>query len=115
MAALGFGIGMVDSSMMPQLGYLVDIRHGNVYGNIFNIVRASVKSMLQMPKYGTQYARPLAWAEWELECSEGHSLSSYSVVKDTLQRKDIKLKIDLINLKVFVQNQTDEDSLIQIL
>ena len=35
MAALGFGIGMVDSSMMPQLGYLVDIRHGNVYGNIF--------------------------------------------------------------------------------
>merc|ERR1712037_1050511 len=25
MAALGFGIGMVDSSMMPQLGYLVDI------------------------------------------------------------------------------------------
>ena len=36
MAALGFGIGMVDSSMMPQLGYLVDIRHGNVYGNIFS-------------------------------------------------------------------------------
>ena len=74
------------------------------------VVRTSVKSTLQMPKYGTQYARPLAWAEWELECSEGHSLSAYSVVKDTLQRKDIKLKINLINLKLFVQNQTDEDS-----
>ena len=67
MAALGFGIGMVDSSMMPQLGYLVDIRHGNVYGNIFYIVRKSVKSTLQMPKYGTRYARPLALAQWELE------------------------------------------------
>jgi DHA1 family solute carrier family 18 vesicular amine transporter 1/2 len=37
MAALGFGIGMVDSSMMPQLGYLVDIRHGNVYGGVYAI------------------------------------------------------------------------------
>nr|CAI5866987.1 unnamed protein product [Callosobruchus analis] len=26
-AGLGFAIGMVDSSMMPELGYLVDIRH----------------------------------------------------------------------------------------
>jgi len=31
-AGLGFAIGMVDSSMMPELGYLVDIRHSAVYG-----------------------------------------------------------------------------------
>ena len=37
MAGLGFGIGMVDSSMMPQLGYLVDIRHGSVYGGVYAI------------------------------------------------------------------------------
>merc|ERR1719340_23922 len=37
MAALGFGIGMVDSSMMPQLGYLVDIRHSSVYGGVYAI------------------------------------------------------------------------------
>jgi len=37
MAALGFGIGMVDSSMMPQLGYLVDIRHSAVYGGVYAI------------------------------------------------------------------------------
>jgi len=37
MAALGFGIGMVDSSMMPQLGYLVDIRHASVYGGVYAI------------------------------------------------------------------------------
>jgi hypothetical protein len=37
MAMLGFGIGMVDSSMMPQLGYLVDIRHGSVYGGVYAI------------------------------------------------------------------------------
>ena len=37
MAALGFGIGMVDSSMMPQLGFLVDIRHAAVYGGVYAI------------------------------------------------------------------------------
>ena len=37
MAALGFGIGMVDSSMMPQLGFLVDIRHSAVYGGVYAI------------------------------------------------------------------------------
>lgn len=37
MGALGFGIGMVDSSMMPQLGYLVDIRHAAVYGGVYAI------------------------------------------------------------------------------
>merc|ERR1711981_1373392 len=37
MAVLGFGIGMVDSSMMPQLGYLVDIRHSAVYGGVYAI------------------------------------------------------------------------------
>lgn len=34
-AGLGFAIGMVDSSMMPELGYLVDIRHSAVYGSVY--------------------------------------------------------------------------------
>lgn len=34
---MGFAIGMVDSSMMPQLGYLVDIRHTAVYGSVYAI------------------------------------------------------------------------------
>jgi hypothetical protein len=28
---------MVDSSMMPELGYLVDIRHAAVYGSVYAI------------------------------------------------------------------------------
>jgi DHA1 family solute carrier family 18 vesicular amine transporter 1/2 len=36
-AGLGFAIGMVDSSMMPELGYLVDIRHASVYGSVYAI------------------------------------------------------------------------------
>uniref|UniRef100_H2U4T5 Solute carrier family 18 member A1 n=1 Tax=Takifugu rubripes TaxID=31033 RepID=H2U4T5_TAKRU len=34
---LGFAIGMVDSSMMAIMGYLVDIRHASVYGSIYAI------------------------------------------------------------------------------
>lgn len=37
MAGLGFAIGMVDSSMMPELGNLVDLRHGSVYGGVYAI------------------------------------------------------------------------------
>lgn len=29
--------GVVDSSMMPMLGYLVDIRHTSVYGPVYAI------------------------------------------------------------------------------
>lgn len=36
-AGIGFAIGMVDSSMMPMLGYLVDIRHASVYGSVYAI------------------------------------------------------------------------------
>ncbi|XP_003741757.3 synaptic vesicular amine transporter [Galendromus occidentalis] len=36
-AGIGFAIGMVDSSMMPMLGYLVDIRHTSVYGSVYAI------------------------------------------------------------------------------
>ncbi|KAK9718757.1 Major Facilitator Superfamily [Popillia japonica] len=36
-AGLGFAIGMVDSSMMPELGFLVDIRHTAVYGSVYAI------------------------------------------------------------------------------
>nr|AKN21539.1 slc18a-4 [Schmidtea mediterranea] len=34
---MGFAIGMVDSSMMPIMGYLVDIRHVSVYGSVYAI------------------------------------------------------------------------------
>ncbi|KAL5022481.1 hypothetical protein ScPMuIL_001636 [Solemya velum] len=34
---LGFAIGMVDSSMMPHMAYLVDIRHASVYGSVYAI------------------------------------------------------------------------------
>ncbi|XP_059379493.1 chromaffin granule amine transporter [Carassius carassius] len=34
---LGFAIGMVDSSMMAIMGYLVDIRHMSVYGTVYAI------------------------------------------------------------------------------
>lgn len=34
---LGFAIGMVDSSMVPTMGYLVDIRHASVYGSVYAI------------------------------------------------------------------------------
>ncbi|RVE68753.1 hypothetical protein OJAV_G00094790 [Oryzias javanicus] len=34
---LGFAIGMVDSSMMAIMGYLVDIRHASVYGTVYAI------------------------------------------------------------------------------
>lgn len=34
---LGFAIGMVDSSMMPTMGHLVDLRHSSVYGSVYAI------------------------------------------------------------------------------
>jgi len=34
---LGFSIGMVDSSMMPTMASLVDIRHSSVYGTVYAI------------------------------------------------------------------------------
>ena len=34
---LGFAIGMVDSSMMPTMGYLVDLRYVSVYGTVYAI------------------------------------------------------------------------------
>ena len=34
---LGFAIGMVDSSMMPTMGHLVDLRHASVYGSVYAI------------------------------------------------------------------------------
>jgi len=37
MGGLGFAIGMVDSSMMPELGNLVDLRHSSVYGGVYAI------------------------------------------------------------------------------
>ena len=37
MAGLGFAIGMVDSSMMPELGNIVDKRHNSAYGGVYAI------------------------------------------------------------------------------
>ncbi|KAH9524952.1 hypothetical protein Btru_028335 [Bulinus truncatus] len=34
---MGFAIGMVDSAMMPHMGYLVDLRHVSVYGSVYAI------------------------------------------------------------------------------
>ncbi|KAK6186584.1 hypothetical protein SNE40_008598 [Patella caerulea] len=34
---LGFAIGMVDSAMLPHMGYLVDLRHVSVYGSVYAI------------------------------------------------------------------------------
>ena len=34
---MGFSVGMVDSSMMPHLGYLIDLRHAGVYGSVYAI------------------------------------------------------------------------------
>ncbi|XP_078301232.1 chromaffin granule amine transporter isoform X5 [Panthera onca] len=36
-AGLGFSIGMVDSSVMPIMGHLVDLRHTSVYGSVYAI------------------------------------------------------------------------------
>ena len=30
-------VGMVDVSMMPIMGYLVDLRHASVYGSVYAI------------------------------------------------------------------------------
>jgi len=35
MAGIGFAIGMVDSSIMPELGNLEDLRHSSVYGGVY--------------------------------------------------------------------------------
>ncbi|KAJ6658719.1 hypothetical protein lerEdw1_019879 [Lerista edwardsae] len=34
---VGFALGMVDASMMPIMGYLVDLRHVSVYGSVYAI------------------------------------------------------------------------------
>uniref|UniRef100_A0A158Q913 MFS domain-containing protein n=1 Tax=Elaeophora elaphi TaxID=1147741 RepID=A0A158Q913_9BILA len=34
---MGFSIGMIDASMFPMMGHLVDIRHVGVYGSIYAI------------------------------------------------------------------------------
>jgi MFS transporter, DHA1 family, solute carrier family 18 (vesicular amine transporter), member 1/2 len=38
----GFGFGMVYSSTMPMMGYLIDIRHSSVYGNVYAITDAAI-------------------------------------------------------------------------
>uniref|UniRef100_A0A914DT09 Major facilitator superfamily (MFS) profile domain-containing protein n=1 Tax=Acrobeloides nanus TaxID=290746 RepID=A0A914DT09_9BILA len=38
---MGFSIGMIDASMFPQMGYIVDVRHVGVYGSIYAIADAA--------------------------------------------------------------------------
>ncbi|KAG6455851.1 hypothetical protein O3G_MSEX009422 [Manduca sexta] len=51
-AGLGFAIGMVDSSMMPELGFLVDIRHAAVYGSVYAIGDTAFCLGYAIGKYG---------------------------------------------------------------
>ena len=34
-------LGMIDASMFPQMGYIVDVRHVGVYGSIYAIADAA--------------------------------------------------------------------------
>lgn len=55
---LGFAIGMVDSSMMPTMGYLVDIRHASVYGSVYAIADVAFclgYAIGKKFKYGNNY------------------------------------------------------------
>ncbi|KAE9555950.1 hypothetical protein FO519_000806 [Halicephalobus sp. NKZ332] len=38
---MGFSIGMIDASMFPMMGYIVDVRHVGVYGSIYAIADAA--------------------------------------------------------------------------
>lgn len=37
LSTICFGIALVDTSLLPMLGYLVDTRHVSVYGSIYAI------------------------------------------------------------------------------
>ncbi|XP_078542127.1 chromaffin granule amine transporter-like [Lissotriton helveticus] len=39
---LGFGIGMVEFSMIPIMGHLVDLRHTSVYGSVYAIADVAI-------------------------------------------------------------------------
>jgi MFS transporter, DHA1 family, solute carrier family 18 (vesicular amine transporter), member 1/2 len=39
---IGFSIGVIESSMTPTMGHLVDIRHTSVYGNVYAIADVAV-------------------------------------------------------------------------
>ncbi|XP_062295344.1 synaptic vesicular amine transporter-like [Scomber scombrus] len=41
-ASLGFSVGIVESSIMPLMGYLVDLRYVPVYGTVYAIADAAV-------------------------------------------------------------------------
>ncbi|XP_044132843.1 chromaffin granule amine transporter-like [Bufo gargarizans] len=40
--AIGFAVGMVDASIMPIMGQLVDLRHTSVYGGVYAISEGAV-------------------------------------------------------------------------
>ncbi len=51
-SGLGFAIGMVDSSMMPTMAYLVDLRHASVYGSVYAIADVAFCLGFAIGKFG---------------------------------------------------------------
>lgn len=47
--------GMVDSSMMPIMGYLVDLRHVSVYGSVYAIADVAFCMGFALGKQDTIY------------------------------------------------------------
>ncbi|CAH8607824.1 unnamed protein product [Heterobilharzia americana] len=67
MFGLGFAIGMIDSSMMPIMGYLVDLRHVAIYGSVYAIADvAFCVGFAAGPLLGTVLQRALGfkWMLW---------------------------------------------------
>ncbi|XP_039570692.1 chromaffin granule amine transporter [Passer montanus] len=61
-AGLGFAIGMVDSSMMPIMGYLVDLRHTSAYGTVYAIADVAFCTGFAVgPSTGGAIARALGF------------------------------------------------------
>lgn len=41
LSTICFGIALIDTSLLPMLGYLVDTRHVSVYGSVYAIADIS--------------------------------------------------------------------------
>uniref|UniRef100_A0A1I8FMV2 Solute carrier family 13 member 2 n=1 Tax=Macrostomum lignano TaxID=282301 RepID=A0A1I8FMV2_9PLAT len=65
---LGFAIGMVDSSMMPLMGYLVDLRHVSVYGSVYAIATSPSASALRSAGSERQHRQEMGfrWMMWSI-------------------------------------------------
>ncbi|XP_043911900.1 synaptic vesicular amine transporter [Protopterus annectens] len=60
---VGFAIGMVDSSMMPIMGYLVDLRHVSVYGSVYAIADVAFCMGFALgPSFGGAIAKSIGFS-----------------------------------------------------